>query len=273
MDTIVRGSKFPQGQRVVLKYDPQTGIVVDNDYNGAGQAEMQALFYDFIQSGIACELTFEKDKASLKSSDSTQQTTLDTWEIAGSEESPDGLSHPTLLSICTDDEIRAIRAGINAAETTDGTSLQDIIDNGILDALTDADKETVLKFIGLQVRGSTEYFAPSYVVRHTTNAPARTYGSNIADDGVNQIYSFAQLLSEVQNSGYWLFPMPAALVTQVSFLASNPPPTPIKNPDDYFFGWFKSPPTKTTAANNRLNIVTEYTLKQLSTVYYKRYEG
>jgi len=265
-DTIKRGSLFPQGQRVVIRYDPQTGIVIDNDYNGAGQPEMQALFADLIASGIAAQLVLENDKASLQSTDSTQQTTLDTWEIAGSEESPDGLSHPTLLNFCSDDVIAATRSaieGITAASPIQD-QIESFFDTFPLSTIGGANKATLIRFIGLQIRGSTEYRKASYVVRHTTNCPSRNL-PNIADVGINMIYNVSQFLSEVQSSGLWLFPMPANLVYQI---ANIPVPT---FKDNYQWGWLKSPPTKSTAANNRINIVTEYQLDQWSTDYYAQY--
>lgn len=255
MDTIKRGSLFPQSQKTVVRYDPQTGIVVENDFNGAGQPEMQALFYDAIQSGIAGQITYENDKASLQTTDSTQQTTLDTWQIVGNEDSPDILTHPTILAFNLDSKdtatMRRACSDDNVIKWDDVYAKMNDTDNG--DALK--------KFFDLYKRGSQQYRKAQYVIRHSTNCPSRNL-PNIADVGIETIYTFARLLSEVQSSALWLFPMPANLVYQISNI---PVPT---GRDGYRFGWLKSPPTKTTSANNRIDITTEYTLELWSLTLY-----
>lgn len=266
MDTIKRGSLFPQSQKVIIRYDPQSGIVIDNDWKGAGQPEMLALFQDYVASGIACQISYQNDIADLQSSDSTQQTTLDTWEVVGNEESVDGLSHPTVTQIASADQVAAMRAGLENITTalTTTVGIITILNKPVFDGISDGDKFVLLDFMDLQVRGSTEYRKASYCVRHTTNAPSRNL-PNIADVGVNNIYTVAQFLTEVQSSALWLFPMPANLVYQIANI-----PTPLPK-TGYLWGWLKSPPVKATAANNRINIVTEYVLEQWSVNYYAPY--
>lgn len=265
-NTIKRGSIYPYEQRVVFDYDPARGIIYDYDWDSAGQPEMQAIFNDYVAQGIACRMVFEKDKATLQAQDSTNSVTLDTWQILGNVESPDGLSHPTLLQICNDDEIAAIRAGIN--NLVSGESIDDgiagILSSGTLNFLSAEDKAIVSRFIGLQLRGSTEYRSPQYVLRHTTNAPSSNT-PNIADVGVNQIYTTHDLLVETESSGLWLFPLPGFLSNKIG----NIPVPEFKS--NYLWGWLKGPSTSTTAANNRIDISTEYILAQWSTDYYAVY--
>ncbi len=260
--TVKRGSLFPQGQRTVVKFDPQTGITVKNAFNGAGQAEMQALFLDMIRAGIASEITYENDKASLETSDSTEQTTLDTWQILGNVESVDGLSHPTLLDLLNDASIARLRKALseNLPPSEIGFS------SG---GFSDSEKAIINRFYTLQQRGSTDYRRAEYVLRHTTNAP-NGYSVNIADIGVNMIYSPAKLLSEIQNSSLWTLPCPPRLAFKIANIPAIVPPDPSEGVN-YFWGWLKSPSTETTAANNRIDISTEYTLELWSTDYYEVY--
>lgn len=265
-NTIKRGSIYPYEQRVVFDYDPARGIIYDYDFDGAGQPEMQAIFNDYVAQGIACRMVFEKDKATLQAQDSTNSVTLDTWQILGNVESPDGLSHPTVLQICTDDQVAAIRSGIEAvtAATPIKTQISAILAGSSFSGLSAGQKEILTRFIGLQLRGSKEYRKPEYVLRHTTNAPSNNT-QNIADVGINNIYTPAQLLSEAQDSGLWLFPIPPYLSYKI---ANIPVPTFKAN---YLWGWLKSPSTSSTAANNRIDISTEFTLAQWSTDYYDAY--
>lgn len=255
---IKRGDPTPFLQDLVYEFDPQRGHITRLFLRGASQTLMSNLRQDYVRNGIACRLTYHQgDTASLETEDSTQQYTLDTWQIVGNEESRDGLSHPTVLALCSDDQIALIRQHLNNEDKS-----SDVFDTGgDLNALQGT---AIPRFYSLQQRGSTEYRHGQYVLRHVTNAPSR-WNSNIADFGVDQIYTPAQLLTEVQDSGLWIYPLPARLAYKIGHI---PIPT---FQAGYQWGWLKGASTETTAANNRIEIATEYVLEQWSTDYYAPY--
>lgn len=258
----LRGTLLALVQNETWDFDPARGYIYRTDYVGAGQAQMQALQYDYVRAGVACRLTFHRgDSCSLEVEDATQAYTIDTWQIVGNDENRDGLSHPVLASTL-------------AAASLDA----DKIINQMRAHLKNDDDPTALfaaggdfygappivkAFYSLQLRGSEEYRHSQYVLRHTTNAPNR-YTANISDVGVEMVYSTSKLLTECQNSGLWIFPLPARLAYKIGQIVL-PPPFGVLPPNasaaGYTFGWLKSPSTETTAANNRIDITTEYTLE------------
>lgn len=253
---IIRGSLSPYLQASTFDYDPTRGWLYHYDYKGASQTLMAALQATYVASGIACRLTYHQgDTASLDVQDSTQQTAIDRWEMLGNEESRDGLSHPLLTAILSDEEIGQVRAGIQNIDSSSTTPISDITDAIV--GLAGADLATTEAFIGLQLRGSTDYQRGQYVLRHTTNAPNR-YAVNVADLGVDKVYTTALLLTEVQDSSSWVYPLPARVAYKIS---SIPVPSAQTN---YLWGWKKSVSTECNAPYNRIDIVTEYVLEQWS---------
>lgn len=278
--TIVRGDNTPQLQEIVYDYDPQRGWNITSHYEGASQGLMEQLAKQYAAQGIACRLTYRQDKASIEAHDATQQYTLDTWQIVGSDESRDNLSHPTVLSICTDDQIAAIRFflnNINNAQPVSGQIAGFFSGTGSGatfpgPALSGGNQTIMAEFVGLQLRGITDYRKQQYVLRHSTNCPNRwpvgyepSWPGNIALNNVECIYSLAKLLTEVTNPASWILPLPPEMAYTLQHLPASPI-MPI--PAGFAYGWLKSPSTTTTAANNRVDITTEYTLELWSSVEY-----
>lgn len=258
MDNIVyRGSLLPYLQDEVWDFDPTRGFIHRMNFKGASPAQVLALQQDYARLGIACRLAYNQGgTAGLEVEDSTMQYTIDVWELVGNSEARDGLSHRKLLALATNEQIAMIRQHL---ENNDKPS----------DAFQDPDLEAkagtlVQTFYELQQRGSTEFRQGQYVLRHKTNAPNR-WGANIADFGVDQIYTVSQLLSEAMSSALWRLPLPGRMAYKIARL---PPPT---YNTGYMWGWLKSASTETTAANNRVEISTEYTLEQWSLAYYDPY--
>jgi hypothetical protein len=254
----IRGSLLPFLQDTAYDFDPTRGYIFRLNYKGASQQQMLNLQQDYVRNGIACRLIFHQgDAASLEVEDSTQQFTLDVWQLLANEESRDGLSHPVLLNYLDEDDIALMRQHL---ENND-----EIVDvftgSGDLAAFNGT---PVPGFYELQQRGATDYRRGNYVLKHTTNAPNR-WTSNIADVGVDQIYTPAQLLSEVQDSGLWINPIPGRLAYKIANIPTQGPES------EYLWGWLKSGSTETTAANNRIEISTEYTLELWSIQYYAPY--
>lgn len=279
--TIVRGDASSQLQRQIFDFDPTRGWNVISEYEGASQTILSALAQQYAAAGIACRLILEKDKGSIEAHDATQQYTLDTWQIVGNDESRDVLSHPTVLRICSDDQVAYIRYSINSLDTTKpvaGQIAKIFTDPGwIAPTLSAPDQATMARFVGLVLRGSTDYRHAQYVLRHTTNAPNRwpsgsqgNWPANIAIRNVERLYTTSQLISEVVNA-QWILPLPGEMQYTIQQITSVAPigVQPNITPTGYLWSWLKSPSSTTTAANNRVEIATEYTLELWSTDDYE----
>lgn len=280
-ETIKRGSPFPQGQEIIIDYDPSRGFIYRTRYDGISQTQLAALQQSIIANGVACRLRFFKDVGTLDVDDSTSEYTIDSWEIVGNEESKDGLSHPSIIAI-----IDAYQAGAGAANGTAGdvfAAIRAALDDNenTTDTFTNGSPllapyaGTLVEFAyTLQQRGSGAFRYGQYVLRHRTNVSNR-WLANVADVGIDQVYTTAQLLTEVTDSGLWIFPLPPRLQFK---LAAIPAPVPQTN---YLWGWLKAASTETTAANNRVDIATDYTLEQWAAatdvngdyLYYAPFDG
>ena len=259
----LRGSLIPFLQNETYDFDPSRGYIYHADFKGISRAQMTALQQDYVNAGIACRLAYRQGGMStLDIEDATQSYTIDVWEIESNGLTVDIFSHPNALSNATPDQIAAIRAYLEQQSTPDVA----FADNGAgagskgVD-LTPLAGGVIQRFYSLNQRGSTDYRRSHYILKHTTNAPAR-WTQNVSDNGVDAIYTPAQLLSEVSNAGLWIFPIPDRLYYKINNI---PIPAPQAN---YQWGWLKSGSTETTAANNRVNIVTQYELEQWSTDLY-----
>ncbi len=111
--------------------------------------------------------------------------------------------------------------------------------------------------------GKDSFFDDQFVLRHTTNASNRGY-FNVADTNVQKIYTQSQFYNEITNSNYWLFPAPNEIIGALTniFVGLGTAKA------NYLNGALKGASDRVTAANNRVNIVTEYKLDNLSTDKY-----
>lgn len=264
--TVIRGSLIPYIQEESWDVDPNGGFIHRLLLRGASQDLMQAAQANYTANGIACRLIYNQgDTATLEVEDSTQQLTIDVWQIVGNTENRDGLSHPNLISTLSNAGynpyviINSMRENLN--NQADPSSL--FTGTGIFAGLSSTAKSEVQLFYNLQVTGATDYRHDQYVLRHTTNAPNR-WNSNISDIGVGAIYTTAELLTETQNSALWVYPIPGRLSYKINAIDQVPASGGIRPvfQTGYLFGWLKSASTETTAANNRVDITTEYTLEQ-----------
>ncbi len=248
-----RGTLFPLLQDYSEDFDPVRGYVFRYSFAGLSDSLMKAKQLDYVQAGVACRLTYHTSgRATLDVDDSTQQFTIDSWEIVGNEENVDGFSHPIMLANVAPNDFALLRADLDS--NTSPTDLTTKLTQGGYSAPVAA---AITAFYSLQQRGSSEYRRGQYVLRHTTNVP-NGWASNVSDVGVDTVYTPAQLLSEVQSTALWIFPLPGRLVYKISNI---PVPVAIAN---YQWGWLKSSSTETTSVNNRISIQTDYTLEQWS---------
>jgi len=263
--TLVRGTKLPLGQRTIYDFDPVRGYIIRTELEGAGQVEMLATHQDYVRQGIANRLIYERDRASLEVEDSTQTYLLDTWQVDGNEETRDGLSHPNLsFLIDATTLIRVVRLYIDDPTDTNYTALTA---DPTYQALGLNNQEALDREIDRQLKGDTGYKNGQYALIHTTNAPSN-YQANVADFGVDAIYSSGQFLSEISNSNLWVLVCPPRLQFKMQQAASDLLSRIGAVPANYMIGWLKSASTEGTAANNRIDIRTTYVLDIWSTDKY-----
>lgn len=260
-----RGTNNPLAQNESWDYTPTHGYTYRVDFKGMSRDQMLALQQDYVTRGVACRLTYlQGGNAYLEVDDSTQQYTLDVWQVDGGDERLDLFVHPIMLNALTDDQAFDLRA---RSENNDKPS--DVFgDGGSIagdPAFSPFRNTAVERLYSLYRAGVVEFendaYGGGYVLIHTTNAPNR-WAVNVADFGVGKVYTPAKLLSEAQNSGLWSFPMPGRLVYK---LGSIPSPGGYPN---RLWGWKKGRSQENTAANNRIEIVTRYQLELWQTDLY-----
>jgi hypothetical protein len=257
-----RGGLLPKLQSETNDYDPLRGFIYRATFRGLSADEMLALQSDYIRRGIACSITYSLGVSMLEVVDSTQQFTLDDWQLNGDEERIDIFSHPDVIA--TVNEFSSDEADAQSVYASIRQHLENQDDPATaftdpnLDVFALGQPGELLQFYySLYQRGTTEFEndvdGSGYVLSHSTNVSNR-YQTNIADVNVGRVYSTAELLTEVQSSALWKNPLDARRVYKI---ANIPAPAP---QDNYFWGWKKSRSSENTAANNRVSIQTHYKL-------------
>ena len=274
MPNVYRGTKLPKEQVEEYHFDQQRGYFHRYHYAGMGKDQMLSLQADYIRTGVSCVAIFDNRTgiATLEVEDTTPQGegligngfTLDTWTLNGNDERLDTFNHPAMLSALTDGQ------SFDLLSYSEENVKPEIIfgDGGSNQGYTGFTvfrNTAVERIYSLHARGVSEFendaLGEGYVLEHSTNAPNR-WGANISDFGVGLIYTTAQLLSEVSNSGLWINPLPGRLAYKLGVI-----PVPAFQANR-IWGWKKSRSTESTTANNRIDIRQTYTLGQWSTDLY-----
>lgn len=265
-----RGTNDPLVQSTELVFDPQCGVRQITSLKGISQSQMAALQAEYQAGGVPC--TFKQNQGgtySLDVDDPSQLYLIDTWQVVGNSEEIEALSHPLILlnpdfSDSVRDHMRKNLSESVPVETVFDATNGDII----LKDFAGVELALLQRWYSLMNRGAVAYKRGQYVLRHTSNAPPG-WSHNVSDIGVEQIYSTANLLSEVTDPYLWAYPLPQRLITKLSDITSSPPIIPMGL--TYFFGWLKQPSTETTGAHFRIDITTEYILELWSNDFYSIY--
>lgn len=270
---IVAGYLSPLAQKAEYDYDPTRGYIIRWHYEGVSQEDMLSLQQQYVQNGIACTIVFEKGRAYLECVDSTQVYTFDSWSLGGEDEAVD---------VLLNSQVAYDLNSSNIDYSTGIAALQTHIQNQ--DSQADAFQDTILiPMIGTLtyylypyiIAGLTEFKNSAdndmgYVLRHKTNISNRST-VNISDFGVGMIYSTAQLLSEVTNDGLWNNPLSVSDAYRIANIM--PPALPESIAPDWIIGWFKGRSQKDPAANNRIEVVQDYTFGTFERALYSQYGG
>jgi hypothetical protein len=262
--TVFKGDSSMNVRRDTVRWDPTRGYSELIDYRGLSQQSALDLFQTYIGLGVACEVVYEDDIAEVHINNSTQEITIDSWEIVGDEAQSDFLLHPTMLSNLALEDIQELRQYLN-----DGLTSNQVF---IMADWEDLQDTAIERIYAAVFNGQTEYLKQQYVLRHETSLSGRSK-ENIADVGVNQIYTIASLLSEVQDSSLWAFPLPERLAYKISNILPPYVPYGYSAPQNYVWGAFKSTSTESTVVNNRIQIRTDYTIDLINADAYATYAG
>lgn len=226
---------------------------------------LSAIYQD---AGIEYEITFQNGIATMRTIDTTGTITIDVWEIAASRGSFSVFGSPKVIANVSVNDLKVLtRAYLDRTTLADAVSAL----NGTnpppsplyTEPNTVADSPTKRLYEKVKNGEEATFLLDQYTLRHTTNAPNRGF-LNVADVNVNRIYTQAQFFSEITNASYWVFPAPQEIIgalNSIFFGLGNPPTNFIK-------GALKGGSSRITAAQNRVNIVTEYLLALIDTDNY-----
>ena len=263
--SIIAGTLQPLRQRFTRKFSPSNGLVESTEWMGFGEAEMVALSQQVADSGGEYDFTNALGVYTLTATDTSGAVTIDSWEIGAQDEIVASTKNPLNIANCATGELdviaRAIRNGSTIAEAAIAMRADD--SGGTYPSTLGAYAARLYQRL---LTDSTGFFDSKYVLRHTTNVSNR-WGLNIADINVNCIYSTAELISEVQDPTLWIAPLPGRLAFKINAITSSFI-SRYGTIADFQVGWLKSASSENTAANNRVNIVTDYKFYRWSTDEY-----
>ena len=260
---VYRGTAEMKLQRRQENYSQQFGYVTEFEWRGMSELRARTLANNYFRAGVDYSLSVSHGIWMLVATDSTGSFSIDVWEIGVNKLSLHISRHPIVLAILDNSGDRqAVARGIKQAlESTDAYA--DIAD---LDPVDPADEATLFAFLDAARTGEDSFYQSSYVLRHTTNVSNR-FDTNVSDLSVDTIYSIAGLLSETQNPGFWAYPMPSRLGYKLRNIVDS---FQFRYPAtlNHVWGFLKYGSAESTAANNRINIVTEYEFGLISTLFY-----
>jgi hypothetical protein len=270
---IIKGAKVPIRQSIRTRFDRSNGLTTTVEWAGAGAHALEGYSdelrrlskqYEFNQTGVISTLTEVSDGETL----GFEETTTDRWEVLANENMFDIKEHPTygalpiglktgILRNLKAHESGKVAAGdVVISDATAALKLTTAEDSGA----TELQESSAFAFYKLMIRGTTHYPAYNWVLRHTTNAPA-DWTRNISDSGVGTVYTPENLNTEISNESLWAYPCPPRLRTKISNIT-------LPAESGYITGWLKKPSSEASAANNRIDISTEYVFGNYASIIY-----
>jgi hypothetical protein len=253
---IINGSLQPVRKSVKVSYDPNRGRTITQEWESAGD-NLTGLANTCGQARMAYEYYPGTLRSRLIATATDAQAgiegmVVDSWQLLANENQKSVLQSPAVLAMDQDN----VSAILHAA---------DKYKNGKVITLDPAEYSAAeLALYQALTHGQDVYALSQYVLRHTTNVWADST-RNIADFGVECIYTTAQLLSEARSSNLWVYPMPYRLAYKIGEISS------MTSVGTLVWGWRKLASTETTAPNNRIDISTEYWLALWDTLFYDLY--
>lgn len=247
---IINGSREPVRTSIRYSYDPQKGMVTRQEFESAGDG-LGGLANQCVRDGIQFEhvANGRRSKLSFESSGNTgggEDINADNWQLLCNETSKSIFEHKRVLDLAQTDptdpnSVSSVKAQVELHEKN--RALKEPLPTG--DALL---------LYNMLIKGVSSYQVGGYVLKHTTNV-AGGYAANIADINVEKVYSIPALVREISDVTLWTKPCPPRLIYKIQNLEVQ-----IATNEDLLWGWRKLPAQETLAANNRIDISTEYWL-------------
>ena len=257
---IQRGNIYPQLQKQTGRYSPINGWTFDQEFRGLDSNQMLILANQYAVSGCEYEITLQAGTASMRTTDNRGNVTIDLWEIGVDNLAVTSVKNPRNVANISFNDLTAISKAVNDGLQPDEAvaSLNTIYASTtppIVFTLPDLTLGTYAGnlYFRMKIRGETDFQSSRYTLRHTTNASNRGY-YNVADNNIDCIYTQAQFYAEIRNRSDWLFPAPNEIIGALD-VAFN---SLLAAPAYYLQGALKGGSPRSTAVNNRVNIVTEY---------------
>jgi hypothetical protein len=266
------GTLGPITKPFTIRFGPHEGQSLNTELTGdinlllaqAIAAEQQAASGELMVSPVLSKLTSETPIGGIFINGVyIPEYVFDVWEIEANEMSESVFADPRVKNSISYNDRAVIARAI-----ADGSKFPDAIAALAADGLGTFTAPTAGNSLQLynEMKKGQDAWAPfSYVLRHTSNvSPWSTY--NIAENNVNLIYTFAQLMSEVTSSVNWTYPMPVNLQ-----YAINQIPVQYAASDEaayYQWGWLKKASRRQQCPNFRVDIITEYECGLWSTIRY-----
>lgn len=271
----VVGNTLPQPQWTEIDFDPVRGVIIDTEFQSTSTTNAYLLYQSFINQGIACKLRIQNGKGTLIIKDSTYTYTLDNWQLKPNDEIIDTLLNPLIVQYINDNVVQPPPAPTYSLTDVVAAMRQGLADNlsstEVFDVGTPLEPfiETIVQYLYQDMQAGLTGWrndgnGEGYVLHHSTNVSSQSQ-ENIADFGTGQIYTTAQLISEVTDGALWNNVLSQRLVYKIMNLV---PPTPKPN---WIIGWFKSRSEENNEANNRTSITTDYTFGQFPDYLYTPY--
>ena len=277
---IKKGTLGPFQKPYMLRFDPRSGQTLKLKNLGSASmllssvalAQSQGATGEFTVSPVLSELETETPIQGITINGVTiSEYVFDQWEIETNEASESVFGDPRVQANISSNDRAVIARAI-----ADGSTLTAAAASCTTDGIGANWPSPVTNFVAPTAGQSLQLYNEmmkmqdawgpfTYVLRHTSNTNAQsTY--NVADNNVNQIYTTAQLLSEVQSGLLWTYPIPSRLVTKILNIPVQYAET--NEAAYYLWGWKKSASREQINAQFRVDIVTEYVLALWSTIRY-----
>ncbi len=261
----------PLLQDFSAEYSPTTGYTFNSKFESLSYWACQRLAWQCAAVGTSYRISYNQGKCTLEITDNRGNVTIDNWEINPGRTTKGSLQNPrNIADITNNGGTQAYMKIVADYAAGVGTNTTVALVNAAIatqlgsDGLTNC-ANAALAFVDRYSRGSTSYSVDQFSLRHTTNASNRGF-YNVADTNVNYIYTYAELLSEITNWNYWVFPCPNEMIGALSVIFANlDPVNPGQVDTSYMQGALKGGSGRVTAANNRINIITEYAIDVWST--------
>lgn len=266
------GTVSPLVQWIEYDFDPVRGTVYNSEWDSPDPKQGYNFWLSQIENGISARARFERGACKITICDSTQTYSIDSWSIGSNDDQLSVFLNPNIINDLNANVVGGYDVAVPLLQQALSNTPPDFPKIGVAGTpwVNYPNNGATLLLWPALVGGTTDFrnsaSALGYVIRHRTNISNRSL-VNIADFGTGQIYTMAQLLSEVSSTLLWNNPCPPNLLY---FIANFAVPPAVTNTT---VGFFKDRSNRETAANNRIDIITEYTYVQANNSLYALYAG